>query len=93
MKRITAVILLALMAMLVFTGCKREGDMIETMVSSIFSTEAPTQNNSSNTQSSGQITDSDGHIGNEPTDNSASAGDASSNNTTDAPKTTDNNIM
>lgn len=91
MKRITAVILLALMVMLVFTGCKREGDMIETMVSSIFSTDAPTQNNT--TQSSGQVTDSDGHIGNEPTDNTASENSAANNNATDAPKTTDNNIM
>ncbi|MBQ2944695.1 MAG: hypothetical protein IJD93_08415 [Ruminococcus sp.] len=90
MKRITAVILLALMTMLVFTGCKREGDMIETMVSSIFSTDAPTQNNSG-TESNGQVTDSDGHIGNEPTDNSASDNNAS--NTTEAPKTTDNSIM
>lgn len=64
MKRITAVILLALMTLLMFTGCKREGEMIETMVSTIFSTESETNTNNT-TDSSGKVTDSDGHIGNE----------------------------
>lgn len=90
MKKVTAIILLVLMLMMVFTGCKREGEMIETMMSSILSTDAPAQNNSG-TENNGQVTDSDGHIGNEPTDNST-AGTASSENT-DAQNTTDNNVM
>lgn len=68
MKRITAILLMALMTLFMFTGCKREGEMIETMVSSIFSTDSQRETEN-NTASSGQVTDSDGHIGNENSTN------------------------
>ena len=90
MKRLTAIILLALMTLFMFTGCKREGEMIETMVSSIFSTE--NRNDANNdTTSSGRVTDNDGYIGNEKEDNSTA-----SDGTNMLPTTTnvsDNNVI
>ena len=64
MKKLTAIILLAVMTLFMMTGCKQEGEMIETMISSIFSTENRTTENKT-TESSGKITDDDGYIGNE----------------------------
>lgn len=73
MKKLTAIILLAVMTMFMMTGCKREGEMVETMISSIFSTENRSTENRT-TESSGRVTDDDGYIGNEDQYSSETSG-------------------
>ncbi len=89
MKRITAIVLLAIMSLFVFTGCKQEGEMIETMVSSIFSTDSQKETEN-NTASSGKVTDSDGHIGNE---NNNTTVPSSTGGGADTGRSSDNSIM
>ncbi len=90
MKRIIAVILLSLMTLFMFTGCKQEGEMIETMVSSIFSTENRTDANDA-TASSGKVTDDDGHIGNE--NEEASTSSDTTDNVTSTTNASGNNVL
>lgn len=90
MKRFVAVILLSLMVLFVFAGCKKEGEMIETMVSSIFSTENRNDSNDA-TASSGKVTDDDGHIGNE--NEEASTAPFASNNSETTTNVSDSNVI
>lgn len=69
MKKITAIILLALCAVCALSGCKSEADMVETMISTMIPTE--TQNNNDSMQNSGTVTDGDGVIGNDNQESSA----------------------
>lgn len=87
MKKITTIILLAVMTLFMMTGCKQEGEMIETMMSSIFSTENKTTENRT-TESSGKVTDDDGYIGNETQNHSSTP--QTTDNTTDTTSVMDN---
>lgn len=90
MKRVIAILLLSIMTLFVFAGCKREGEMIETMVSSIFSTENRNNTNDA-TASSGRVTDDDGHIGNEKDENTTASG--LMDNFTSTTDTLDDNVI
>lgn len=63
MKKTIAIIILCLCMAMTLGACKREGDMIESMISTILSTE--NNNTTDNHTNNGTVTDSDGHIGNE----------------------------
>lgn len=63
MKRTIAIIVLCLCMAMTLGACKKEGDMIESMITTIFSSDNETQ--SGTHTNNGTVTDSDGHIGNE----------------------------
>ncbi|MBQ4105359.1 MAG: hypothetical protein IJC86_03110 [Clostridia bacterium] len=90
MKRITAIILLALCALCALSGCKSEADMVETMISTMM----PTESTGGNTtvHNSGTVTDGDGVIGNDDQENSTASGNTGSQGTNNA-SSTSNNVL
>ena len=80
MKKTFAIIILCLCMALTLGACKKEGDMIESMISTVFTSE-DNENNSSDSVNDGTVTDSDGHIGNESSETSGSAGSTISDST------------
>ncbi len=74
MKKTIAIIILCLCMALTLGACKKEGDMIESMISTVFSTE-DNRNENNNHTNNGTVTDSDGHIGNENRETTGPMGD------------------
>ena len=63
MKRTIAIIVLCFCMAMTLGACKKEGDMIESMVDTVFSTDSTNQTDTHTND--GTVTDSDGYIGNE----------------------------
>lgn len=80
MKRILAVIMLGLLALCMLTGCQKEADMVESMVSTMIPT---TSDDTDKTEhNSGSVTDGDGIIGNDDREEESSSSKGSDTTTT-----------
>ena len=63
MKKTIAIIILCFCMAMTLGACKKEGDMIGTMISTVFATDSAKETDTHT--NNGTVTDSDGHIGNE----------------------------
>lgn len=89
MKKTIAIIILCLCMAMTLGACKKEGDMIETMLSTVFSSD--NTNDTQNHTNNGTVADSDGHIGNENRETTNSTSDM--NGTEDTVSSSENSVM